>query len=244
MLVLHHAWRSSASRRVRLCLAEKGLEFESHVVDMMNMEHHSPEYLKINPNGVIPTLILEDGRSLYESGTICEYLDEAYPEPPLRPADPYERAVMRNWIRHVDERIGNLIIFNWVHSLAKAAAKWSDEELAEHLKKVPSKERQEAWMRAARKPYTEEERAAARGKLVAILDRMEETMRQTRWLAGNAYSIADIAVVPFVKRIDEEIAPDEMTKQRHPKVAAWWAAIQARPAFAQARIGPFTSELD
>ena len=244
MLVLHHAWRSSASRRVRLCLAEKGLEFESHVVDMMNMEHHSPEYLKINPNGVIPTLILEDGRSLYESGTICEYLDEAYPEPPLRPADPYERAVMRNWIRHVDERIGNLIIFNWVHSLAKAAAKWSDEELAEHLKKVPSKERQEAWMRAARKPYTEEERAAARAKLVAILDRMEETMRQTRWLAGNAYSIADIAVVPFVKRIDEEIAPDEMTKQRHPKVAAWWAAIQARPAFAQARIGPFTSELD
>jgi len=244
MLVLHHAWRSSASRRVRLCLAEKGLEFESHVVDMMNMEHHSPEYLKINPNGVIPTLILDDGRSLYESGTICEYLDEAYPEPPLRPADPYERAVMRNWIRHVDERIGNLIIFNWVHSLAKAAAKWSDEELAEHLKKVPSKERQEAWMRAARKPYTEEDRAAARGKLVAILDRMEETMRQTRWLAGNAYSIADIAVVPFVKRIDEEIAPDEMTKQRHPKVAAWWAAIQARPAFAQARIGPFTSELD
>jgi len=244
MLVLHHAWRSSASRRVRLCLAEKGLEFESHVVDMMNMEHHSPEYLKINPNGVIPTLILDDGRSLYESGTICEYLDEAYPEPPLRPADPYERAVMRNWIRHVDERIGNLIIFNWVHSLAKAAAKWSDEELAEHLKKVPSKERQEAWMRAARKPYTEEERAAARAKLVAILDRMEETMRQTRWLAGNAYSIADIAVVPFVKRIDEEIAPDEMTKQRHPKVAAWWAAIQARPAFAQARIGPFTSELD
>jgi len=244
MLVLHHAWRSSASRRVRLCLAEKGLAFESRLVDMMSMEHHSAEYLRINPLGVIPTLILDDGRSLYESGTICEYLDEAHPDPPLRPADPYERAVMRNWIRHVDERIGNLIVFNWVHSLAKTAAKWSDEELAERLKKVPSRERQEAWMRAARKPYTEEERAAARARLVAILDRMEETMRQTRWLAGNAYSIADIAVVPFVKRIDEEIAPDEMTAQRHPKVAAWWAAIQARPAFAQARIGPFTSELD
>ena len=244
MLVLHHAWRSSASRRVRLCLAEKGLEFESHVVDMMNMEHHSPEYLKINPNGVIPTLILEDGRSLYESGTICEYLDEAYPEPPLRPADPYERAVMRNWISHVDERIGNLIVFNWVHSLAKVASKWTDEELAEKLKKVPSKERQEAWTRAARKPYTEEERAASRAKLVAMLDKMEETMRQTQWLAGNAYSIADIAVVPFIKRIDEEIAPDEMTPQRHPKVAAWWAAIQARPAFARARIGPFTREID
>ena len=86
---------------------------------------------------------------------------------------------MRNWIRYADERIGNLIIFNWVHSLAKVASKWTDAELAEKLKKVPSKERQEAWMRAARKPYTEEERAAARGKLVAMLDKMEDTMRQT-----------------------------------------------------------------
>jgi len=243
MLVLHHAWRSSASRRVRLCLAEKGLEFESHLVDMMSLEHHSPEYLKLNPLGVIPTLILDDGRSLYESGTICEYLDERYPDPPLRPADPYERAVMRNWIRHADERIGNLIVFNWVHSLAKVASKWTDDELAEKLKKVPSKERQEAWMRAARKPYTEEERAAARGRLVAMLDQMEGTMRQTRWLAGNAYSIADIAVVPFAKRLSEEIAPDEMTPQRHPRVADWWAAIQARPAFAKARIEGFQDEL-
>jgi len=180
MLVLHHAWRSSASRRVRLCLAEKGLEFQSRLVDMMAMEHHSPEYLKINPLGVIPTLILGDGRSLYESGTICEYLDETYPDPPLRPADAYERAVMRNWIRYADERIGNLIIFNWVHSLAKVASTWTDEELAEKLKQVPSKERQEAWTRAARKPYSEEERAAARAKLVGMLDRMEDTMRQTR----------------------------------------------------------------
>jgi glutathione S-transferase len=241
MLMLHHAWRSSASRRVRLCLAEKGLAYESRVVDMENMEHHSPEYLRINPNGVVPALILDDGRPLHESGTICEYLDEVYPDPPLRPADPYGRALMRNWIRHVDGLIGNLIIFNWVHSLAKVAAQWSDEELAERLKKVPSKERQEAWYRAARKPYTEEERSEARRKLVLLLDRMEEMIRPGGWLVGDAYSIADIAVVPFVKRIDEEIAPDETQAARHPRVAAWWAAVQARPAFTKARIGPFTT---
>jgi glutathione S-transferase len=61
MMILHHGWRSSASRRVRLCLEEKGLPYESHVVDMTAMEHHSPEYLKINPLGVIPTLI-HDGQ--------------------------------------------------------------------------------------------------------------------------------------------------------------------------------------
>ncbi|MCX7160600.1 MAG: glutathione S-transferase family protein [Proteobacteria bacterium] len=239
MLVLHHAWRSSASRRVRLCLEEKGLAYEGHVIDLAKMEHHSPEYLKINPNGVIPALI-HDGRPLYESGTICEYLDEVFPEPPLRPDNAYDRAMMRNWIRHVDERIHNLIIFNWRHDLQKVAEKWTDAELEAHLKKIPSKERQEAWRRVARRPYTEEERAGARAKLVELLDRMESTLGQTAWLAGERYTIADIAVVPFVKRIEEEIAPDQMTSAIHPRVAQWWAAIQARPAFARANIGPFT----
>ena len=239
MLVLHHAWRSSASRRVRLCLEEKGLAYEGHVIDLAKMEHHSPEYLKINPNGVIPALI-HDGRPLYESGTICEYLDEVFPEPPLRPDNAYDRAMMRNWIRHVDERIHNLIIFNWRHDLQKVAEKWTDAELEAHLKKIPSKERQEAWRRVARRPYTDEERAGARAKLVELLDRMESTLGQTPWLAGERYTIADIAVVPFVKRIEEEIAPDQMTSAIHPRVAQWWAAIQARPAFARANIGPFT----
>ena len=239
MLVLHHAWRSSASRRVRLCLEEKGLAYEGHVVDLAKMEHHSPEYLKINPNGVIPALI-HDGRPLYESGTICEYLDEIFPEPPLSPDNAYDRATMRNWVRHVDERIHNLIIFNWRHQLQQVAEKWTDTELAEHLKKIPSKERQEAWLRVARRPYTEEERAGARAKLVELLGRMEETLEVSAWLAGDRYSIADIAVVPFVKRIDEEIAPDQVTAAAHPRVSEWWAAIQARPAFARANIGPFT----
>jgi glutathione S-transferase len=68
---------------------------------------------------------------------------------------------------------------------------------------------------------------------------MEAALRETAWLAGERYTIADIAVVPFVKRIDEEIAPGEMTAQRHPRVNAWWTAIQARPAYARANIGPF-----
>ena len=239
MIILHHGWRSSASRRVRLCLEEKGLSYEGHVVDMGKMEHHSPEYLKINPLGVIPTLI-HDGRPLHESGTICEYLDETYPDPPLRPETPYQRAEMRNWIRHIDSLIHNLIIFNWRHHLQKVAEQWSDAELAEKLKSIPSKERQESWLRVARKPYTEEERAAARAKLThELLDKMEAALRPSGWLVGKAYSIADIAATPFVKRIDEEIAPDEVTAAKHPRVSEWWARIQARPAFARANFGPF-----
>ena len=69
--------------------------------------------------------------------------------------------------------------------------------------------------------------------------RLEAAMEKSGWIVGEAYSIADIAAVPFVKRIDEEIAPDEMTAAKHPRVARWWAEIQARPAFDRARIGPF-----
>ena len=104
---------------------------------------------------------------------------------------------------------------------------------------MPSKERQEAWRRAARRPYTAEEEGEARRKLVLLLDKMEESLGRHAWLVGDRYSLADISVVPFVKRIDEEIAPDEVSDKKHPRVLAWWQAIQARPAFAEARIGPF-----
>ena len=228
MLVLHHAWRSSASRRVRVCLEEKGLAYEGHVIDLAKMEHHSPEYLKINPNGVIPALI-HDGRPLYESGTICEYIDEVFPEPPLRPDNAYDRAMMRNWIRHVDERIHNLIIFNWRHDLQKVAEKWTDAELEAHLKKIPSKERQEAWRRVARRPYTDEERAGARAKLVELLDRMESTLGQTAWLASERYTIADIT-------LHVSLGFGRIMKYRpweeHSHLAAWRERMLARPGLA------------
>lgn len=148
---------------------------------------------------------------------------------------------MRNWIRHVDERIGNLIIFDLRHHLQKTAEQWSDAELAEKLKNIPSKERQDAWLRVARRPYTEEERGAARDKLVEMVGRMERTLQQTEWLAGNSYSIADIGSVPFIKRIEEEIAPDAISTACHPHVTEWWKKITSRPAFARANIGPFVT---
>jgi len=92
----------------------------------------------------------------------------------------------------------------------------------------------------ARKPYTEEERAAARAKLThQLLDKMEDALKSSDWLAGKAYSIADIAAAPFVKRIDEEMAPDEVTPAKHLRVAEWWAKLQERPAFMRANFGPF-----
>lgn len=236
-LVLYHAPKSSASRRVRLFLEEKGLHYQAKEIDLSRQQQHQPEYLAINPLGVVPT-ILHDGRPLHESGTICEYIDAVFPDPPLLPTDPYDLALLRNWVRHVDGLIGNLIRFNWRHHLQKKAEKMSEAELEAMLKRIPSAERREAWVRVARNPYTEDELAESRTKLIGLLDQMEGMMAGG-WLIGGAYSLADIAVAPFVRRIDEEIAPDAMLQVHRPKVAAWWAALQARPAYLRADFGPF-----
>lgn len=236
-LVLYHSPKSSASRRVRLCLEEKGLSYEGHVIDLSRQEQHGAAYLAINPMGVVPT-ILHDGRALHESSTICEYLDAVAPDPPLRPADAYARAQMRNWIRYVDGLITNLIRFNWRHGMAARAAQMSDAAFEEMLKSVPSEERKEAWRRAARNPYTDAELDEARGNLLTMLDRMEGMIKGDA-LIGGQYGLADIATAPFVRRIEEEIAPDAFDTR--PRCRAWWGSLTARPAYQRADFGPFVS---
>lgn len=240
---LFHGWLSSASRRVRLCLAEKGIAYESVAVDMSRQEHHAPEFLAMNPNGVVPALMLAPGRFLHESSTICEYLDEIQTEPPLRPDDPYERAVMRNFVRWTDEKaLPNLLILNWSLMLQPAASRWSDAQLQEKLQRIPTAERREAWVRIARKPYTEEEKAAATEKLLSLVGKMEALLEGTPWLVGGRYSLADIAAVPFIARI-AELAPEALTEAASPRVHRWWQAVQQRPAFAQARLERFDAAL-
>jgi glutathione S-transferase len=87
MLELYHDWRSLRPIKFRLCLAEKGLSWKSRFVDLIKLEHMTPQYLKLNPNRVVPTLV-HDGVPIYESTLINEYLDEVYRDVPLMPADP------------------------------------------------------------------------------------------------------------------------------------------------------------
>jgi glutathione S-transferase len=236
---LFHAWLSSASRRVRLCLAEKGIAYESVAVDLGRQEQHSPEFLAMNPNGVVPALELAPGRFLHESSTILEYLDDWQPEPPLRPADAYERAVMRNFVRWTDEKsLPNLLILNWSLMLQPAASQWDDAQLKEKLERIPTAERREAWVRIARKPYTGEEKAQALTKLLELVDKMEAMLQASPWLVGGNYSLADIAAAPFIARI-AELAPEALAAEAHPRVQAWWQAVQQRPAFAAARLQRF-----
>lgn len=94
-MILHGYFRSSAAWRVRIALALKGLRAEDVFHHLRRGEQRSADYLALNPQGLLPTLELDDGSALTQSLAIVEYLDETHPEPPLLPADPVERARVR-----------------------------------------------------------------------------------------------------------------------------------------------------
>jgi len=94
MLEFYHSPLSTCSQKVRLALAEKALPWASHHIQFNQGDHLSPEYLKLNPNGVVPTLV-HDGAVITDSSVINEYLEDVYPEPPLRPCAPARLAHLR-----------------------------------------------------------------------------------------------------------------------------------------------------
>ena len=94
-LVLHNYYRSSTSYRARIALEMKGLRYDYVPHHLRHGEHLEPAYLAVNPQGLVPALVLDDGTLLTQSLAIIEYLDEIHPEPPLLPKDPLGRARVR-----------------------------------------------------------------------------------------------------------------------------------------------------
>ena len=96
MLTLYHNDMSLCAQKVRVCLAEKGLAWEDKHLVLRAAEHQQPWYLKLNRRAVVPTLV-HDGHVVPESNVILEYLEDVFPQPGLRPNDPYHRSKMRLW---------------------------------------------------------------------------------------------------------------------------------------------------
>src|SRR6187402_776522 len=102
MLRLYHAWASTCSQKVRLALAEKDLAYDGVVLNLRRFDQLAPEFMAINPRGVVPVLV-HDGFVVCESTIINDYLEDAFPGTPLRPADAKGRARVAAWNRFVDD---------------------------------------------------------------------------------------------------------------------------------------------
>src|SRR5258706_8764083 len=104
MIELYHNDMSVCAEKVRFALAQKTIPWTSHHLNLRAGDQQKPEYLKLNPNALVPTLV-DKGTVIIESTVINEYLDDAYPDPPLRPAGATERARMRMWTKQLDEGV-------------------------------------------------------------------------------------------------------------------------------------------
>jgi len=231
MLELYHYGFSTCSQKVRLVLAEKGLDFVSHEIDLMGGGQHDPTYVKLNPNHVVPTLV-HDGVALIESTLINEYLDEAFPDRPLRPQDARGRHAVRLWTKRVDEKVHAATAVVTFAVGPRFILLQQPAEIREaNINSIP-----DPVQRAARRSVIEHgveapEFGGALRKMVDLLDQANAALAGREWLSGDAFGLADACVLPYVLRLDHLAMTPLIAADTRPSLAAWYQRAQARPAF-------------
>ncbi|MCA9689346.1 MAG: glutathione S-transferase family protein [Myxococcales bacterium] len=230
MMIFHHFPRSTATQKVRLTQHYKGVQFdEERVVDLTRFDQLDPAYLALHPRGQVPTLVV-DGQPIVESSIINEYLEERFPERPLLPADPLQRARIRGWTKYIDlgptVQIASPTYRLWV---APALAGADAAALLEVVRAAPEAITRGRWERVIRGQIDDAEVAGAWVELEVMLDRMEALLFEQAWLFGQL-SLADLETAPIVARIQH--LGEGARLERRPRVRAWIDKIAETPAFA------------
>ncbi len=228
MLELYHAEPGANSLKALLAFKEKGVAFTSRYVNLHKFEQHSDWFKKINPNGQVPALV-HDGKVITESTVINEYLDDIHPDiNPLRPADPYWRARMRIWTKFVDEYWAPAIShIAWHYFIKNITDQLTDEEFEARLKQIPLKEQQDKWRIAAREGFTPVQLENWARQVQTGIDRIEQQLSQTPWMAGEAFSLADISVAAVALNMPRSRS-DAVNAERTPHLMDWHARMSAR----------------
>jgi glutathione S-transferase len=232
MLELYHHGSSVCAAKVRFALAEKQLAWDGHYVDILAGEQFQPDYLRVNPRAMVPTLV-HDGNTIIESTVICEYLEEVFAQNPIFPCDPIQRARARVWTKAVDEELhpacsAITYVVSHRHTILRSVSKFDD------FLKSPSSDSVEA--RKLKWQWIEHGLAAPGApEKIRLYDRylhkIEEALADRDWLVGDSFSIADIALTPYVNRLNM-MAMDAMWRDgRLPRVENWFERIRARPSF-------------
>jgi glutathione S-transferase len=226
---LYNAPQSTCSQRVRFVLNAKGLPFEEIKLNLLDGDQLKPDYLKLNPNGVVPTLD-HDGAIVIDSTVITEYLDEVEPDTSFTPEDPVLRARMRTLMHFIDEMPAAAVrvpTFNLAF-LPKFQA-MSREDFVAMAESKPL--RREFMLAMGQTGFPKQEMDAALGRLRRSWERMDAEIARSGgpWLLGRDISLADVAIMPALVRMDD-LAMAEW--QDLPRVVTWFDNIRAHKAFA------------
>jgi glutathione S-transferase len=231
-LILYDHPSSPCARRVRITLLEKGLSWDTQLIDLSRLEQRRPEYLALNPNGFVPTLAHGE-RVIYESNVITEYLDDVFPATPLYPRDSWERAQVKMWqaaelAMAKDYRplmyqrvMGPLVRLTRTLDEALAAARRSTDDPAD----LAWEDR--IWKLAV---LTPNEEAQVEERLWKWLDALERHLDGREFLVAQRFTQAEISVYPRVMMYAFVQLP--ITRERFPHVRRWMDALGERPSFA------------
>lgn len=226
---LYNAPQSTCSQRVRFVLNAKGLAFDEVRLNLLEGDQLKPDYLKINPNGVVPTLD-HDGAIVTDSTVITEYLDEVSSAEGFTPESPVERARMRALMHFIDEMPAAAVrvpTFNLAF-LPRFAA-MSKEQFFAFAESKPL--RKEFMLAMGQTGFPQAEMDAALDRLRRTYKRMDAEIEKSGgpWLLGKAITLADVAVMPALVRMDDLGVAHQW--QDLPRVVTWFDNIRAQPAF-------------
>jgi glutathione S-transferase len=200
MRVLYHLWLHPFSRKVRIALAEKKLDFELRIEKIWERR---TEFLALNPAGDVPVLVEADGTTLANNQVVCEYLEEVYPEVNLLGTDPVQRAETRRLIYWFDVKFNREVTDNLV-----------GEKLMKRFLKLGE-------------PHGPSIRAG-HANIHYHLDYIGFLTEKRTWLAGDHFSLADIAAASHLSAIDYigDVPWDE-----HQAAREWYARVKSRHSF-------------
>jgi glutathione S-transferase len=227
---LYHFWSSVCSVRCRMALEEKGVRWESRYIDLFRFDQLKPDYLAINPDGVVPTLVY-NGHPIRESVIINEFIDDAFPGPQLIPSDPLAAANMREFIRKCENAMSPIALLTYVkYILPKLRNRWSDEELRTQAEKRPTKFLRDLHSRGIRGEISKQELAEAANDLERLLDSLEDMLEPGPWIVGE-FSLADVTIAPYMFRLSALGQDQFWSASRRPRIHRWYQQLSARPAF-------------
>ncbi len=225
---------STCAQKVRLVLAEKGLEWKSTHFKLREGPQHKAEYLKLNPNGYVPTLV-DGGSVIIESNIIMEYLDDTYPDPSLRPVETETRAKMRVWMRQLDVDvhnatgfISNAVAFRYQHLSSRPAL----HEREAYYAKMPDPVRRGRLRELIEEGLESNLFQQAVKRFRKLFDDMETALGVAPWLAGDNCSLADLAYTPYLTRFDHLGFLGILSTR--PNLADWYGRMKSRPSYALA----------
>ncbi|MCY6380270.1 glutathione S-transferase family protein [Hoeflea prorocentri] len=200
-MLLYDGGRAPNPRRVRIFLAEKGIEVPLKPVDMTALGHKSEEITALNPYQRLPVLMLDDGTVLTETVAICRYFEELHPEPPLMGIDALDRAKVEMWNRRMEFGLLSFVAMAFRHT-HPAMAEWEV-------------------------PQVKEFGEANRPKALKEMDFLDRELADRAFVTGDRYTIADITAMMGM----DMLKPARIDRPVHlENLMRWYESVSSRPS--------------